>query len=53
MSLSTAIIVGIIIVGVIGTVIYFIIKSKSNSPPINSDKPILLQINAGSVENQK
>ena len=52
MSLS-AIIVGIIIVGVIGTVIYFVIKNKSKpSPIINFDKPILLQINVGSIENQ-
>jgi uncharacterized membrane protein len=53
MSLLT-IITSIIIVGGIGVAIYFIIKnrSKDSTPVINSGKPILLQINVGSIENQ-
>jgi hypothetical protein len=52
MSLLT-IITSIIIVGGVGVAIYFIIKNKSKNPtPISSDKPILLRINVGSIENQ-
>jgi heme/copper-type cytochrome/quinol oxidase subunit 2 len=53
MNLLT-IITSIIIVGVIGVVIYFIIKNKSKSPPpvVDPNIPVLLQINVVRIENQ-
>jgi uncharacterized protein (UPF0333 family) len=53
MSLLT-IVLSIIIVAAIGVMVYFIVKNilKISSPAVNSDKPILLRINVGSIETK-
>jgi uncharacterized protein YneF (UPF0154 family) len=47
------IIIGIIVLAGVGIGVYFILKNKSkSSPPVSSNNPVLLQLTAGSIENQ-